>query len=83
MTKIKGTRVTDSQAAIYGVLKQFRKGLADHALVPMAQHQLGVHQSSSGIRSRRAELAAKGLLTEAGEVRTSSNRKAVVWAVKR
>lgn len=83
MSKIKGIRVTDSQAAVYGALKGFRKGLPDHAFVPFAQHALGVRQSSSGIRSRRAELAANGLVVDTGRtVRTASNRKATVWAVR-
>lgn len=80
MTRISGVRVTDSQAAVFSVLKQFPKGLADHALVPLAQHQLGVHQSSSGIRTRRAELAGLGLVIDTNRrVKTSSNRTAVVY----
>lgn len=81
--QINGVRVTDSQAAVYGVIKQYgrKTGLADHALVPLAQHQLGVHLSSSGIRSRRAELARKGLLQPTNKIATGSGRKAQVWAV--
>lgn len=77
--QINGVRVSDSQAAVYGVVKQYggrSRGIADHALVPLAQHQLGVHLSSSGIRSRRAELFNKGLLREGTPVRTGSGRKA-------
>lgn len=80
--KIKGIEVTDSQAAIYGVLRQFPDGLADHALVPLAQHQLGIHQSSSGIRTRRAELTAKGLTVWRGVTKTASGRSARIFGAK-
>lgn len=75
--KIKGIAVTNAQAAVYSVLKQFgSKGLPDHALVPLAQHVMGEHQASSGIRTRRAELVRLGLAIEDGKVTTSSGRKA-------
>lgn len=73
-----GVKITASQKAIYDVLKQYG-ALADHALVPIAQHQLNIRQSSSGIRSRRAELFAAGLLRQAGETRTGSRRKATLY----
>lgn len=81
--KIKGITLTQSQADVYAVIRSFPKGLADHALVPLAQHQMGVHQSSSGIRTRRSELAGLGLLTEAGKVKTGSGRTARVFKAVR
>ena len=55
--------------------------LPDHALVPLAQHVAQVRQSSSGIRSRRAELVAREIVTEVDEIKMPSGRKATVWAV--
>lgn len=77
---IKGKTLTDNQAAVYGVLEEYGP-LADHALVPLAQHQLQVHQSSSGIRSRRAELADMDLIYQVGKTKTGSGRSAAVYEV--
>lgn len=63
MQKIKGRTVTDGQADVYAVLKQYGP-LPDHALVPLAQHVAGKHQSSSGIRTRRRELLTLGLVEQ-------------------
>lgn len=78
MRKIRGISVTDSQAAVYDVLKK-RGPLPDHALVPLAQHVMQVHQSSSGIRTRRSELQDAGLVRLVGEERTASGRRAGVF----
>ena len=77
---VKGVSLTDNQAAVYGVLKDFGP-IADHALVPLAQHQMQVHQSSSGIRTRRKELEAKRLVVPVDTSKTGSGRNATVWAV--
>lgn len=80
-TFIKGVRVTPAQAEVYSVLEQYGP-LPDHALVPLAQHVVNTHQSSSGIRSRRAELAARGLVRETGKrVRMPSGRLARTFEV--
>lgn len=81
MPVINGRVVTDSQSEVYEVLKRYGP-VADHALVPLAQHQLQVKQSSSGIRSRRAELAVQGLVKPSGTTKTGANRTAVVWEAK-
>ena len=73
--------LTTAQAEVYSVLKQFGP-LPDHALVPLAQHVVSAHQSSSGIRTRRSELERKGLVKPFGEVTTGSGRKAIVWKAK-
>lgn len=84
MNTIKGIAVTKAQADVYGVLKSFgSKGLPDHALVPLAQHALGAHQSSSGIRTRRRELLVKGLVKEVGTVTTGSGRTAKTFKAVR
>jgi hypothetical protein len=81
MQKRRGVSVTDNQAVVYDVLKQHGP-LPDHALVPIAQHVEKVHQTSSGIRSRRAELVAAGLVRQSQvKITMPSGRKAKVWAV--
>lgn len=78
--QINGVKLTPSQAAVYEVLKSYGP-VADHALVPLAQHQMRVRQSSSGIRTRRKELLDAGLIVPAGRVRTGSNRYAYSYKV--
>lgn len=74
--------LTKAQIEIHAVLKQFGP-LPDHALVPLAQHVVGAHQSSSGIRTRRAELTDRGFVMPTGDtVRTASGRRAVIWEAK-
>lgn len=78
-THIKGVAVTDGQAAVYGVLTQFG-AMPDHALVPLAQHAANVRLSSSGIRTRRSELSALGLVRDTGRtMKTGSGRHAHVF----
>ncbi len=79
---IKGVKVTPAQAAVYRVLEGIDGGLPDHALVPLTQHVAGVRLSSSGIRSRRAELVRRGLVKETGSVKTGSGRTATVWEAR-
>lgn len=78
MQKIKGRPVTDRQADIYAVIRDHGP-LPDHALVPLAQHVASVHQSSSGIRTRRKELETIGLVKQVGRVKTGSGRTAVTF----
>lgn len=81
MQKRRGVSLTDNQAVVFDVLKQHGP-LPDHALVPIAQHVEKVHQTSSGIRTRRAELVAAGLVAESPvKITMPSGRKARVWAV--
>lgn len=81
MQKRRGVSLTDNQAVVYDVLKQHGP-LPDHALVPIAQHVEKVHQTSSGIRTRRAELVAAGLVRQSPvKITMPSGRKAKVWAV--
>lgn len=77
---VRGIRLTPAQADVYRVLRRFRGGLTDTALVPLVQHMAGSHQSSSGIRTRRAELLAKGLVVPTDKTeRTGSGRTARVF----
>lgn len=79
--QIRGIRVTPGQQAVFDVLKAYRP-MSDAALVPLAQHMASVRQSSSSIRSRRAELVTKGLLRPRGTVKTPSGRKAKVFEAR-
>lgn len=74
------TKLTTGQEAVLNVLKQYHP-IADHALVPLAQHQMQIHQSSSSIRSRRKELLDLGLIRFAGECKTGSGRRASMFEV--
>jgi hypothetical protein len=71
--------MTASQETVLNVLRKFGP-LPDHALVPIVQHVADVHMSSSGIRSRRAELTDAGLVKSVDTVRMPSGRKAAVWS---
>lgn len=72
--------MTSSQRAVKEVLKAYGP-FCDQVLVPVAQHVARVGLSSSGIRSRRAELAAAGEIVSVGSVKMPSGRSAVVWGV--
>lgn len=78
MPKIKNKTVTQSQADVYKVLREVGP-VADHALVPLAQHMAAVHQSSSGIRTRRKELVELGLAKKVRTTSTGSGRQAAVY----
>ena len=71
-------KLTPGQTEVLAVLKEYGP-IADHALVPLAQHQMKVNQSSSGIRSRRAELQRRGLVVEVARTKTRSGRMAGVF----
>lgn len=75
MPTINGVSVTQSQAEVYNLIERYGP-IADHALVPLAQHQLNVRLSSSGLRTRRSELYVKGLIREDLTIRTGSGRRA-------
>lgn len=52
--------------------------LADHVLVPITQHAGAMHQSSSSVRSRRAELTKLGKVTPVDQVKMPSGRFASI-----
>ena len=72
--------MTKSQKAVLDALDKYGP-IADHALVPIMQHEAGARMSSSSIRSRRAELTAEDLVGAVGTVKMPSGRHASVWAV--
>jgi hypothetical protein len=72
--------MTKSQKDVFRVLDRYGP-LPDHALVPLTQHVANVHQSSSGIRTRRSELSGIGAVKDTGDrIKMPSGRNAVVWA---
>jgi hypothetical protein len=80
-TKGEFNTVTASQTAVLAVLKEHGP-LPDHALVPIVQHVYGKHLSSSGIRTRRSELANARKIKPKGKVKMPSGRFATLWAAK-
>lgn len=71
--------MTTSQETILTVLKQHGP-IPDHALVPLVQHVAQARMSSSGIRSRRAELVEQGVVKQVDEIKMPSGRMAAVWS---
>lgn len=71
--------LTLGQTEVLSVMRDFKHALPDQALVPYAQHAAGLRMSSSGIRSRRAELTRLGLVQAAGTVKTGSGRSAATY----
>jgi hypothetical protein len=72
--------------AVLALLKTYPEGLSDEELVEAYTDEQGhdgyLPQTASGIRSRRAELAAAGHVIETGEHRrTVAGRKTRVWTV--
>jgi len=70
--------MTASQQAVLNAVKQYGP-ITDAALVPLMQHLDQAKMSSSGIRSRRAELVEKGLVTACDTIKMPSGRLANVW----
>lgn len=82
MPTIDGVAVTSTQEEVYNVIATDGP-MADVVLVPVVQHVGALHQSSSGIRTRRKELESKNLIVEVSTKRLPSGRKARVFAAKR
>lgn len=75
--------MTSGQQDVYDALRQFRRPIPDHVLVPVVQHLGRTHQSSSSIRSRRAELVRSGRVEEVGSVKMPSGRSAATFKAVR
>lgn len=78
--KKKLAKLTKNQRAVYNTLLDHGP-LPDHALVPIVVHTTATEQSSSGIRTRRSELASKGLVEPTSSVKLHSGRNARIWSV--
>lgn len=74
--------MTHGQQGVYDVLTEYGP-LPDHALVPLAQHVVPTHLSSSGIRTRRHELVEMGLVEAVPNetITMPSGRRAKVYRV--
>lgn len=65
----------ESQAMVLGVLERYGP-MPDFELVPLLNGKL----SPSGARTRRSELAEKGVVVDTGKrIKTLSGRMAVIW----
>lgn len=74
--------MTQGQQGVYDVLSKYGP-LPDHALVPLAQHVVPTHLSSSGIRTRRHELVEMGAVEQVPDefITMPSGRRAKVYRV--
>jgi hypothetical protein len=71
--------LTKTQAFI---LKSLKRPRTDEQLVAAFRaFKTAPWASESGIRSRRAELAKRGLVAIVGESKTASGRRAYVWQI--
>ena len=73
--------MTKSQKAVLDTLVEYGP-LADHALVPIMQHESLARMTSSSIRSRRAELVKVGKVVPFDEIKMPSGRHATVWMAR-
>jgi hypothetical protein len=74
--------LTKGQQAVLRAFSDFG-AMDDTALTVYVHHIADVAMSSSGIRSRRAELARKGLLAVVGVKQLKSGRNAAIHGITR
>lgn len=79
-TKKLAESLTEGQTAVLRAFSEFG-AMDDTPLTIYVHHVSGKNMSSSGIRTRRAELVRKGLLTVAGIKTLKSGRNAVVHGI--
>jgi len=70
--------MTPAQQEVLSILRKHGP-LADHVLVPITQHAGSLHQSSSSIRSRRAELTKAEKIRRVDSVKMPSGRFAGIY----
>lgn len=73
--------LSPGQTSVLRAFYEFEKPLDDTGLAVYVHHIEDDPQSSSGIRSRRAELVRKGLVTAVGTKRLKSGRTAAIHAL--
>lgn len=71
------TKLTPAQQEVLDALRTIGPN-PDVVLVPVVQHIGRMHQSSSGIRTRRSELALQGRIRTTGQVRIKG-RNHLIW----
>lgn len=74
------SKLSRGQQTVLRALKDFGRA-DDTALAVYVHHVADADMSSSGVRSRRAELAWKGFVTVVGVKRTKSGRSAAIHAI--
>lgn len=78
-------RIRESQADVLTVIRNYGP-LSDEELIQKYRGALAlgaVRQSDSGIRTRRSELVALGVVVDSGlRGKTASNRQTVLWKVR-
>lgn len=79
------TDVTAKQRAVYDCLALAADPLTDHGIAGAYQanrEQYGwPEQSASGLRTRRNELAARGIIVRAGTTKLPTGRNAATWTL--
>jgi hypothetical protein len=79
---VRGITLTTGQADVFQTMKDWKRPIPDHALVPLVQHVAGHRLSSSGVRTRRHELTRLGLVRETpNTVKMPSGRRARMFEV--
>ncbi len=73
--------LTRNQLAVLEAFHEFGRPMDDVTLTAFTHHIERVPQSSSGIRSRRAELSRKMLIETVGTKKLTSGRLAAVHAL--
>lgn len=75
-------RIRESQADVLTVIRKY--GPVSDEQISWYYRDLGMpRQSESGLRTRRSELVALGLVVDSGQLgQTLSNRKTVLWKVR-
>lgn len=71
-------QLTPGQEVVLTALADFGKPIDDTGLAVYVHHAMGRVMSSSGVRSRRAELVRKGLVSVTGTHPTKSGRAASI-----
>lgn len=73
--------LTAGQARVLQAFADFGHAMDDTTLALFVHHTSDKPMPSSGIRTRRAELADKGLLEVVGTKRLRSGRSAAIWGL--
>lgn len=74
-------KVRESQKEVLWIFSAAIR-LTDKELVAIAGPDFKVHQSESGLRTRRSELVAKGKIRDSGETKVhNGGRRHIIWEI--